>query len=154
MKRCSTCKIEKSLDEFGWKNKGKTKRRSVCRECMRIFIKNHYYKNISYYIEKAKRQTQATRKKNYEKLLAYLLSPPCVDCGETDPIVLEFDHLQKESKLSEVSRLISDLRPWRIIEVEINKREVRCANCHRRKTAIEQNWNLYRLTRKIPIFSE
>jgi hypothetical protein len=153
MKQCGSCKQEKPIDEFGWKDKEKSKRRSACRECMRIYIRNHYYKNIPYYIEKAKRQTKATRKKIYERLLGYLLLHPCVDCGETDPVVLEFDHIEKASKLSQVSRLISEQRPWRIIVEEINKCEVRCANCHRRKTAKEQNWNLYLLSRQIPVSS-
>lgn len=63
----------------------------------------------------------------------YLLTHPCVDCGEADPIVLEFDHLgKKTSAIADMMRLHAR---WDEILVEIAKCEVRCANCHRRRTA-------------------
>ena len=33
-----------------------------------------------------------------EKLLDFLSKRKCVDCGETDPIVLDFDHINKDKK--------------------------------------------------------
>lgn len=66
-------------------------------------------------------------------LWEYLGDHPCVDCGEEDPIVLEFDHVAgtKEFPVSEgVSRMYSIKK----IKAEIDKCEVRCANCHRRVT--------------------
>ena len=63
----------------------------------------------------------------------YLLDHACVDCGQTDLLVLEFDHIGDE-KLMEVSRLIQNASSWRTIEREIAKCEVVCANCHKRRT--------------------
>jgi hypothetical protein len=80
-------------------------------------------------------------------LFGYFSTHPCVDCGEADPIVLEFDHIEKETKLAAVSELVWLQRPWRIILEEIKKCEVRCANCHRRKTAKERGYGLYLLTK-------
>jgi hypothetical protein len=64
-------------------------------------------------------------------VLEYLLTHPCVDCGETDPVVLEFDHLR--DKLGNISAMYG--HAWRSILAEIAKCDVVCANCHRRRTA-------------------
>ena len=60
---------------------------------------------------------------------------PCVDCGEADLRVLDLDHEDPELKLSGVARLLGMHVPWERIEAEIEKCSVRCANCHRRRTA-------------------
>jgi hypothetical protein len=69
----------------------------------------------------------------------YLSTHPCVDCGETDPKVLEFDHVRGE-KTGAVSVLANgNYALERVIE-EIKRCDVRCANCHRRKTYDDQGW--------------
>jgi hypothetical protein len=69
-----------------------------------------------------------------------LLTHPCVDCGESDPVVLEFDHVIGEKKHN-IAYLVRSGRNWRSITKEIQKCEVRCANCHRRATARRDgNW--------------
>ena len=60
------------------------------------------------------------------------MTHPCVDCGETDPVVLEFDHLRDKRF---AIRLSAHGRNWQTILDEIEKCEVVCANCHRRRTA-------------------
>jgi hypothetical protein len=57
-----------------------------------------------------------------------------VDCGETDPLVLDFDHVDRTTKSREVSWFIRR-RDLVGLAAEIAKCEVRCANDHRRKTA-------------------
>jgi hypothetical protein len=64
---------------------------------------------------------------------AYLLEHPCVDCGEPDPIVLEFDHVRGE-KLYNVGDIPRQACGMATLLAEIAKCEVRCANCHRRAT--------------------
>ena len=56
----------------------------------------------------------------------------CVDCGETNHIVLDFDHLS--NKKYNVSRMIHDGFSWAAIKKEIAKCEVVCSNCHRIRT--------------------
>ncbi len=65
-------------------------------------------------------------------LVEYLRTHPCVDCGEDDVLVLEFDHL--EDKLFSIARGFRD-RPLQALLDEMAKCEVVCANCHRRRTA-------------------
>jgi hypothetical protein len=151
MKICPACQKTKVEEEFNWKYKAKGKRCATCRDCMRLYIRNHYNDNVDYYVKKALRRKKSYMMETYKRLLNYFQAHPCVDCGETDPVVLEFDHINRKEKLMEVSKLVSLQRPWRIVFAEINKCQVRCANCHRRKTAKEQNWNLYLLSRQISL---
>ena len=65
-------------------------------------------------------------------LIDYFVEHPCLDCGETDPVVLEFDHLR--DKEFGISSGIRD-RNWQAVLAEIDKCDVVCANCHRRRTA-------------------
>lgn len=64
----------------------------------------------------------------------YLKSKECVDCGEGDPVVLEFDHTVRSDKFKTINKMLSGHYSWNAIHLEIQKCEVRCANCHRRKT--------------------
>ena len=69
-----------------------------------------------------------------QKVLEFLSSKECVDCGEKDPIVLDFDHSGSKEKFKDVSRMLSGHYSWESVLKEIRKCEIRCANCHRRKT--------------------
>ena len=60
-----------------------------------------------------------------EEKLKYLSAHPCVDCGESDPIVLCFDHRDQTKK----KRLVNTLHS---LKYEAPKCDVRCANCHMR----------------------
>ena len=138
MKICSRCKKEKSTEEFNFKKKSLGIRQKACKECTRLEIKNHYQKNKQYYLEKSRIRNRKQRKIIKEHIYEYLSTHPCVDCGESDPVVLEFDH--KSSKLECVSKFIQRNYPLDTIKKEITKCEIRCANCHRRKTAKDFNW--------------
>lgn len=72
-------------------------------------------------------------------ILKYLEDHPCVDCGEADPIVLEFDH--RGEKLFEIGGCINRGYGVDRIMAEIAKCDVRCANCHRRKTYAERGYS-------------
>lgn len=69
----------------------------------------------------------------------YLKHHPCVDCREDDPVVLEFDHV-KGKKVCSVSDAVRHGWSIKRLGTEIKKCLVRCANCHRRKTAKQFGW--------------
>lgn len=141
MKICSKCKKEKSIADYNFKNKSLGIYHSECKDCTRLFVKNHYNKNRQYYLNKTHKRNTRLRQEisNYTK--QYLQNNPCVDCGEKDIVVLEFDHKRDQFvKFKAVSSMIRALYSFNKIKEEINKCEVRCANCHRRKTAKEFNW--------------
>lgn len=77
------------------------------------------------------------RRENQHKVIDYLQSHPCVDCGETDIVVLQFDHVRGK-KRNAVCNLIQRGCSWETILAEIAKCEVRCANDHLRKTMKDQ----------------
>jgi len=142
MKTCPVCYRRKPVEEFNWKYKAKGVRCSTCRECMRIYIRQHYQSNVDYYVKKAMRRKKAYIGIISKRVFNYLSTPPCVDCGEIDPIVLEFDHIDSATKISTISEMVQRQRPWEKIMDEISKCEVRCANCHRRRTAKQQGWSM------------
>jgi len=53
--------------------------------------------------------------------------------------VLEFDHVRGQ-KVKNVADLVKDGVRWSLIDEEIGKCDVRCANCHRRRTAAQRSY--------------
>jgi hypothetical protein len=104
----------------------------------------HYQSDPAPYKARARAWTLRRRAENRRKLWEYLEEHPCVDCGESDPVVLEFDHLDGEAKASNVCTLVNRPCLWEAIAAEIEKCEVRCSNCHRRRTARQMRWWLAR----------
>ena len=92
--------------------------------------------------QQKKSSTRRLRIARRKWLYEYLLDKQCIDCGEDDPVVLEFDHMR--DKKPSIADAVNQ-RSLRFLKNEIAKCEIRCANCHRRKTAIEQRWTMARL---------
>lgn len=89
-------------------------------------------RNIASYHQKAAVRTRATRARNRQYVLTYLHDHPCVDCGEEDVVVLEFDHIvDKDCKINDAIRRGFSIER---LQREIDKCEVVCANCHRRRS--------------------
>lgn len=63
----------------------------------------------------------------------YLSTHPCVDCGNDEVEVLEFDHVRGE-KLFNVSEYYRKALKLARVMAEVGKCEVRWANCHRKVT--------------------
>lgn len=94
------------------------------------------YRGYAYVKDTQKRQRQRKR----ALIIIYLTDHPCVDCGESDPAVLDFDHVRGTKSFGIGQAASGSHRSWKKILIEIEKCDIRCANCHRRRHAIENNW--------------
>ena len=135
-KRCCTCHLVLPVTEFNRRAAAVDGLQSRCRACSRSW----YVNNRDAHISNVARRNAAYRAVLADLLAAYLGDHPCcVDCGETDIRCLEFDHRDRAAKTANVSALQYQSRSWTVLLREIEKCDVRCANCHRRKTLAEVN---------------
>lgn len=142
MKKCSKCKEYKDLDHF---NKNKTKKDGLstfCKICTNIVNKQYYEKNGEKHRKVTNKRKTELRNLNRQLLYEYYQKNPCIDCGESDPIVLESDHKDGVDKKGDISKMVNDYS-WNVIMDELKKCDTRCANCHRRRTAEQQGWYKY-----------
>lgn len=135
MKYCNTCHTTKPFEKFNRKRNGYNYQ---CKDCKNTHSRQYYKSNKAAQYRRVVKNKRARVAENRIKLYDYLITHPCVDCGETDPLVLEFDH--QRDKRKEVTKLIYDGYSWETIQDEIAKCLVRRANCHKRKTAKEFGW--------------
>ena len=138
MKKCKWCKEIKSLTKFSKNKREKDGYRRQCIKCCSQYEKDRY--NQKPFVRATHAKGQENRLyRNRMYLFNYLQDKYCIDCGENDPIVLEFDHVRGEKK-SSISQLVAQCAAITTIQNEIDKCEIRCANCHRRKTSTQLEW--------------
>lgn len=139
MKQCKSCLQEKPKSEFNNSYyKDKVYLLNECKICLNNRTMKNYYADHERQKEIRKRNTNKRRDDHKQKILEHLLSHPCADCDETDPVVLEFDHID-DTKSFNISAGI--MKNWKVIQEEIDKCEVVCANCHKRRSAKRMgNW--------------
>ncbi len=133
-KVCRDCGEEKHITEFP----SKSRKDGVyyypnCKSCRNKQIQKHYLDNSSSYKKRAYHWNKKQLEKHQNLIFNYLSKHPCVDCGETDPVVLEFDHVRGKKKYT-ISKMAGRYSNDSVLN-ELKKCDVRCANCHRRKTA-------------------
>jgi hypothetical protein len=135
VKTCCRCRQEKPLSEFNKRTGSKDGYQGCCRPCTSAYYRGNSDKHKANVAARNKAISEANSRKVWE----YLAEHPCVDCNESDPIVLEFDHV-RGIKHKAICQLISYHVSWERILEEIAKCDVRCANCHRRRTAKQLGW--------------
>ena len=102
--------------------------------------RRYYERNKERVKETAIEFNAKARLRNRRFVWEYLSCHPCVDCGESDPVVLEFDHV-RGTKRQSVSTAAGEGWSLSKLAKEIAKGDIRCANCHRRKTAKELGYH-------------
>lgn len=156
MKTCPNCQITKDYHCFS-KHRSRADGYQIwCKECNKTPSRNYYNDNREKHKKTTRQRKSLVRddllpekdpllvkvqgKTATIKIIEYLLDHPCVDCNENNIIVLEFDHINPSEKSSNISVMASGNYSWKRIKEEIDKCEVRCANCHKIKTAEQQGW--------------
>jgi hypothetical protein len=138
MKRCPKCMLILTLENFA-SRRGVSGGASYCKVCQNAYSTAHYRAHEQRHNRRRYANQKIYRNRNNKFLREYLVGHGCVDCGEADIRVLEFDHVRGK-KLSSVAELCGKGVSWQRVVDEIAKCEVRCANCHRRKTVGERGW--------------
>jgi hypothetical protein len=154
---CARCRRELAFSEFNFKDRKRGKLHTLCRGCSRTYFRGYYTQHREKYVQRSRLKNAAERQNYRERMLAFLRSHPCVDCGEADPIVLQFDHKDPETKSSNVGDLLRRRVAWAKIEAEIGKCVVGCANDHQRRTANQFGWyrfGWYRVVSSAPTASD
>lgn len=136
-KLCISCGAVKSISEF-WKQRKSF--RSYCKDCSKKKWRDYYSANKKFRIQQIEKSkiTAMARARDCQKLILEILeNGHCIDCKEKDIVVLEFDHVRGEKK-NTIANLIN-YGNLENLQKELEKCEIRCRNCHARKTAREIN---------------
>ena len=134
IKECPKCNVEKTAFEFPVHNAKSYSCGRYCLACQRLYSRAHYQKNKASHNPRRAQHTVEYRNRNRIFIAQILAKASCVDCGERDPIVLEFDHVRGQKKY-DIAFMTNAGIAIRTLESELAKCVVRCANCHRRRTA-------------------
>ena len=120
-KICSKCGIEKPLSEYhknGFDRQGNQKWRGYCKTCANKREKERYWEKRNFV------DSQRTQ---------------CAKCGDTRTYLLDFHHIDKDDKDFTIGQLKKGSKE--ILQNEINKCIVLCANCHREFHYFEKHKN-------------
>src|SRR5579859_1032409 len=98
MKTCGHCRHAKPIEEFSFRSQARRTRQSVCAVSFGEYRRQHYRDNKAAYIKRNNRNIRIRAKVLIRWLYEFLAEHPCVDCGEADPVVLEFDHVDRDTK--------------------------------------------------------
>jgi hypothetical protein len=138
IKRCCGCKNDKSIEDFAINRSKSDGRATMCKACKKAYNQAYYAVTRDRHKPGRAASRILARESAQRNVHEYLRSHPCIDCGETDIVVLEFDHLR--DKKFGISDMINAGMRWPRILAEIEKCDVVCANDHRRRTATTFGW--------------
>ena len=137
MRHCNKCNTQKEDIDFNIRRykSGNTGFQFWCKQCNNLYHKERYAINEDRRTKVAKSgKKNRDLVKNY--IREYLKTHPCIDCGQADIRCLHFDHV-RETKSFNIANAFS----LKKVEEEIKKCEVRCANCHMKKTSDDFGWH-------------
>jgi hypothetical protein len=131
VRRCGRCGHDLPTESFNRLGDGL---QWWCRTCFAAYFRERG--------DTHRQQSKAAKLARQRALRAHLLDHlrhhPCVECGEADPVVLEFDHIG--DKTASISVMLSQTATRKAVDAEIAQCEVVCTNCHRRRTATRAGW--------------
>ena len=100
-----------------------------------------------------KKYTQTHRNKRRQWLFEYKKTLSCVYCGESNPLCLDMDHIDRTTKRRNIitnrgpsgnatvtpATMVTGGYKWDDVLAELAKCQPVCSNCHRIKTILEAN---------------
>jgi 5-methylcytosine-specific restriction endonuclease McrA len=131
---CSKCSEILPEEAFPWRTRGK-RRHTQCSKCFKGYSADHYRRNKLQAIARASKRNPKARKDGMRLIFDYLLTHPCVKCGQSNPLALEFDHRDPKTKTHCVVAMYRYGED--AIMSEIAKCDVLCGSCHNIKTHSE-----------------
>lgn len=121
-KTCRKCRAEKPLSAFSKERDGHQK---WCKACWREYTQRHR--------ESKRAAADARRARARNVVKAIKASGACTGCGLADPDCLEFDHIGE--KTGNIGALVASRIGVERLKAELDRCELVCACCHRRRTA-------------------
>ena len=120
-KLCAICKVNTSVKNSNGTNK------AYCKECRNLKARLNW--------SKRGKEVKSESNRKIDVVINDRKKAPCADCGVIyPPYITDFDHVNHETKLMNISRMRSKhMAIGKIIE-EMDKCDVVCANCHRERT--------------------
>lgn len=148
-KRCTKCGIEKDESEFNRDRGRKDGLFSWCRECAnaqsrkwhhenwvhsmevkKVYESSHAEERAAYRLEHREQILQRNKERYAQgRALVESLKLPCAKCGDSRKYVIDFHHIDPDTKLFEVSKSTTG-RAHKSILQEVEKCICMCRNCH------------------------
>lgn len=133
LKKCHQCELVKDVNQFHVDSSTSDNLNRLCKDCRLDRSRRRRADRSIEQIEKDRQSFRASKNRHKEKLDQIKLNSGCVDCGYKEHVeALDFDHIE-DNKSFNIGSAKSNC--WEILEAEITKCEVVCANCHRVRTA-------------------
>lgn len=128
MRFCKICKNNKDENEMVKSG------RNRCKKCHSIQQQNWRRTESG---KKSVRNTDKNRKQVRFKNKV-LSKYPCNFCGESNILVLQFDHIDPKTKIEEIGRMVKRSASIQEIKEEMRKCQILCFNCHIKKSVLER----------------
>lgn len=128
MRKCTICGRELPEEMFD-------ENRHQCKDCRKAYRKRMRILHPEVH------RAQVIRRQNRQTDWLYSLKQKCIICGESEPVCIDFHHINPEEKEFTIGKHRSKGRAW-LLE-EIQKCVCLCANCHRKIHAGLINLNDY-----------
>lgn len=144
-KFCFSCSSEVDKSNFGVNKSRRDGLQTQCRACKKLGQNKWYRNNKTRHVADVAKRRRNAEIEIIKYIINFLQRHPCVDCGEANPVVLEFDHV-RGNKRGSICDLIRRGCGWNTVSAEIQKCEVRCCKCHRIKTARQFGYRKMLLT--------
>lgn len=131
MRHCSGCKVDKIESEFNKNSCRKDGLQTFCKECNREKSKTYYASNIEKHRKVVRQRNKMWTEELRSRVYGVKRQKGCLLCKEGDPCCLDFHH-PNDDKKDNVATLVASGYSWQVVEEEINKCVILCANCHRK----------------------